>query len=356
MIRSSYVALLRRSPHVKPAGCDPETGVMMAALFILTTLIWSFAVQQGSTTSPSQNLFLWLALAVLLMLGGCRSDEVQPLTACEQNPASQECLCLNDEQSEACACATDANSRACLCYGSEVRGEVETQACFCTRNPDHSICRVDTCPASDLKTMIDSMLELVDKGQWYAAEDLSNCAVAAYPDDSRASNIQQQLDLGGNYFTDTRNIEYTVQPGDSLARIAKRCLPSKNPDDFIALARYNSIEVPRNLKHGTKIQLPGSQPCEDADQLAQDAQKQLETGNLVRAHKLASRAFQISRSKDHKMLLDKISEALVKSLHTKAESQLEQENCSDAQRTWTDILKIEPNDEQAKFLLRDVKC
>jgi LysM repeat protein len=56
----------------------------------------------------------------------------------------------------------------------------------------------------------------------------------------------------------TKSFPYKVQPGDKLSKISELYL--KDQYKFYLLARYNNISVPRNLKAGQVIKIPGTPP------------------------------------------------------------------------------------------------
>jgi len=56
----------------------------------------------------------------------------------------------------------------------------------------------------------------------------------------------------------TKSFPYKVQPGDKLSKISELYL--KDQYKFYLLARYNNISVPRSLKAGQVIKIPGTPP------------------------------------------------------------------------------------------------
>jgi tetratricopeptide (TPR) repeat protein len=56
----------------------------------------------------------------------------------------------------------------------------------------------------------------------------------------------------------TKSFPYTVRPGDKLSKISEQFL--RDQYKFCLLARYNNISVPRGLRAGQVIRIPGTPP------------------------------------------------------------------------------------------------
>lgn len=120
-------------------------------------------------------------------------------------------------------------------------------------------------PAADLPPTPDEILppskrvskaiQALQIGDKEHARNQLTWALQSKPNLRVAKKLLAQMDadpveyLGSKYFT------YRVLPGDSLSVIAKNYLD--DPLKFVILARYNSIDNPRELKAGQQIKIPG---------------------------------------------------------------------------------------------------
>ncbi len=73
-----------------------------------------------------------------------------------------------------------------------------------------------------------------------------------------AGTLMRQLREDPQELYGRESFTYRVLPGDTLATIAQRYMNDR--DQFYGLARYNGIEVPRQLQVGQTIRIPGKQP------------------------------------------------------------------------------------------------
>ncbi|MEO8488127.1 MAG: LysM peptidoglycan-binding domain-containing protein [Betaproteobacteria bacterium] len=88
------------------------------------------------------------------------------------------------------------------------------------------------------------------------------------PSNDLARNLQAQInadaqrELGGTFF------RYTVQPGESLSRLAQQYMGDRFR--FWILAKYNDITNPSRLSAGQVIKIPGRQPATPPPVVATD--------------------------------------------------------------------------------------
>ncbi|MDD3448850.1 MAG: LysM peptidoglycan-binding domain-containing protein [Gammaproteobacteria bacterium] len=117
-------------------------------------------------------------------------------------------------------------------------------------------------PGVDASRHLDRALEQLQAGRYEAARPELEAALALEPGHWGAAGLLAQLDadpgreLGGEHFS------YTVQPGDSLSRLAKRHLGDRYK--FVILARYNQLDNPGRLMAGQTIRIPGTAPATPA--------------------------------------------------------------------------------------------
>lgn len=111
----------------------------------------------------------------------------------------------------------------------------------------------------DASQHLDRALKQLQAGQYEAARPDLEAVLALEPGHWGAASLLAQLDadpeqdLGGEHFS------YTIQPGDSLSRLARRHLGDRYK--FVILARYNRLDNPGRLMVGQTIRIPGSAPA-----------------------------------------------------------------------------------------------
>lgn len=101
-------------------------------------------------------------------------------------------------------------------------------------------------------------LQELELGRSQSALELLSRVQVQYGEQAMVSWLIRQILQPPEDFLGSEHREYTVQPGDSLAQIARMHLG--HPLWFYLLARYNDIEVPRNLSVGTVLKLPQQPP------------------------------------------------------------------------------------------------
>ncbi|WP_024326715.1 tetratricopeptide repeat protein [Thioalkalivibrio sp. AKL19] len=101
---------------------------------------------------------------------------------------------------------------------------------------------------------IAEIVQLLQRGEMDRAGRELDRLLAAEPDHRTARNLREQLSddprasLGDDYF------QHTVEPGETLARLAREHLGDANR--FVILARYNDIERPDRLLAGQQLRIP----------------------------------------------------------------------------------------------------
>jgi len=102
-------------------------------------------------------------------------------------------------------------------------------------------------------------VDLLNRGDAAQARDVLIEALCSEPDNELARNLLAQLDADPRQVLGDRAFDYTVQPGESLSRIAQRFMGDRFK--FHLLARYNGIDNPSRLRAGQVIQVPGDAPA-----------------------------------------------------------------------------------------------
>ena len=118
-------------------------------------------------------------------------------------------------------------------------------------------------PAAEARPMAARLaLQAVDQlqgGDDIGARATLDQALKLDPNNDLAKNLQGQInadaqrELGGVFF------RYTVQPGESLSRLAQQYMGDRFR--FWILAKYNDITNPSRLAAGQVIKIPGRQPA-----------------------------------------------------------------------------------------------
>ncbi len=101
-------------------------------------------------------------------------------------------------------------------------------------------------------------LDLLNGGEPERAREELIGALCSDPDNALSRNLLGQLDADPRQALGEESFAYTVQPGESLSRIAQRFVGDKY--QFYLLARYNGIDSPNRLRAGQVIQVPGIAP------------------------------------------------------------------------------------------------
>jgi hypothetical protein len=102
-------------------------------------------------------------------------------------------------------------------------------------------------------------IALLNRGDPAAARSKLMRALRRQPGDSIARQLIQQIDTDPRTLLGAESYSYTLREGESLSTIAQRALG--NPMLFYALARYNNIPVPDQVRPGQTIQVPGRRPA-----------------------------------------------------------------------------------------------
>ena len=101
-------------------------------------------------------------------------------------------------------------------------------------------------------------VELLEHGKPDAARAELEQALQNDPANRLAQNLMRQITADPAELLGREAFNYTVRPGDSLSRIAQRFL--NDVYGFYILARYNDIQVPRQVASGQVLRIPGKAP------------------------------------------------------------------------------------------------
>jgi murein DD-endopeptidase MepM/ murein hydrolase activator NlpD len=107
------------------------------------------------------------------------------------------------------------------------------------------------------RALLDVMVLLESGQEQQALADLRR-VLQSEPAQKLALHLQAQITEDPTALFGRESFAYTVQPGETLSRIAQRFLNDVHA--FYGLARYNNIRVPRSLAGGQVLRIPGKAP------------------------------------------------------------------------------------------------
>lgn len=103
-----------------------------------------------------------------------------------------------------------------------------------------------------------------DEARWALTESLR-----LEPDNKQVQKLLHQTDANAKTELGEESFDYTVQPGDTLSKIAKQYMG--DPLSFYFLAKYNDIDNPSQVHTGRVIKIPGKKPASEVVQEAPPA-------------------------------------------------------------------------------------
>lgn len=104
-------------------------------------------------------------------------------------------------------------------------------------------------------------VNILQTGDLAAGRGVLDQALALDPNNELARLMMKQITADPVAELGSTNFGYTIQPGDSLAILARRFLNERHL--FLILARYNNIAQPNNIQVGQSIKIPGKQRSGD---------------------------------------------------------------------------------------------
>ncbi len=224
-------------------------------------------------------------------------------------------------------------------------------------------------------------LEAVDQlqnGDEAAARATLERALSMDPANELAKRLMDQIradaqrELGSTFF------RYTVQPDDSLSKLAQRFLGDRFR--FYILAKYNDITNPSRLQTGQTIKIPGTAPppvaaparppettkpaepaeaarpaepapkVSEAEQLYKQALAQKQAGDLDAAYASLRDATRREPSNaTYSKQLETTRVDLVKRYDRAATQAFQRQNLDLAIKNWDRVLEVDPNNQKAKL-------
>jgi tetratricopeptide (TPR) repeat protein len=235
-------------------------------------------------------------------------------------------------------------------------------------------------PTRDAKAQSQrTALEAVDQlqnGDETTARTTLERALALDPGNELAKKLLDQIradpqrELGSTFF------RYTVQPDDSLSKLAQRFLGDRFR--FYILAKYNDITNPSRLHTGQVIKIPGKEPpppvaapvrppevakpvepepkaaeeakVSDAEKLYKQAMAQKQAGDLDAAFvSLRDASRREPSNATYSKQLELTRTDLVKRYDRLATQAFQRQNLDLAIKNWDRVLDVDPNNQKAKL-------
>lgn len=109
-------------------------------------------------------------------------------------------------------------------------------------------------------------VKVLEIGDVVAGRGLVEQALALDPNNELARLMMKQIIADPVAELGSTNFSYTIQPGDTLALLARKHL--KDNHLFLILARYNNIAQPNNIQVGREIKIPGKAPTRTGEPTA----------------------------------------------------------------------------------------
>lgn len=128
-----------------------------------------------------------------------------------------------------------------------------------------------------------------------------------YPKNKSVISLLEQIEKVPEEYFGQQHFSHRVRPGESFSTLSEKYL--NDPLKFYALARYNKITVPKHLRPGIKIKIPGEHPDKK--------------GSPSPEYQLAKKYSDKKRHKDAYLLLEKLRiETKHRKLHERENSLL----------------------------------
>ena len=221
---------------------------------------------------------------------------------------------------------------------------------------------VEPCPAITSAELEREAIALLDAGESETARRRLECALELDEDSSRAQLLLEQMDADPEKYLDQEFQVHTVKSGETLSLLADRCLGSSLK--FVILARYNGIDVPRDMVAGQRIKVPAGciskaqpaepQPQERARQLYDEGRRAWEENDLEKARSLMDEAIELDDTLVGPTEEDRraVKAALVKRYAEEAYRAEAQTGPEEAKALWKRVLELDPENVEAQVNLR----
>jgi hypothetical protein len=185
---------------------------------------------------------------------------------------------------------------------------------------------------AEVQKILRQSVDWLDAGEAEKAQVELEYAQQLEPDNKQVSCLLRGITADPLTVLGKESTAYTVRPGESLGQIARRAMG--DVCEFYLLARYNQIQVPKQLAAGQTIRIPGRvvlAPLEALPVPRLDGNESVKPKSAVPAE------------------LDvKARRALIDNHHRNAQTAYRNQDLTTAIREWDAVLAIDPKNAVAR--------
>jgi tetratricopeptide (TPR) repeat protein len=208
-------------------------------------------------------------------------------------------------------------------------------------------------------------VNLLDEGREGEAKAELTKALSLDRNNVLADSLMSQIAADPAATLGTKSFRYTVRPGDTLSKIAEAFL--KDQYKFYILARYNNIAVPRSLRVGQVIRVPGTEATlpstaidkgdsvgpgksVQAEHLYQDGQQALRDGDKDKAYDLFVQSLRLEpKDQRPRAAAEQLKPELIALHDRKAREAFRRQDLNTTIKEWDRVLELDPNNETARL-------
>jgi len=207
-------------------------------------------------------------------------------------------------------------------------------------------------------------VSLLDEGREAEAKAELTKALALDHNNALAESLMSQITDDPAATLGSKSFRYIAKQGDTLSKIAETFL--KDQYKFYILARYNNIAVPRSLRAGQVIKVPGSPPpstapaakaegieqgkSAQAEHLYQDGQQAVRDGDKDRAYDFFIQAVRLEpKDQRSRAAAEQLKPELVALHDRKAREALRRQDLNTTIKEWDRVLELDPGNETARL-------
>jgi tetratricopeptide (TPR) repeat protein len=210
-------------------------------------------------------------------------------------------------------------------------------------------------------------VNLLDEGREAEAKAELTKALSLDHNNVLADSLMNQITADPTASLGTKSFRYTARQGDTLSKIAEAFL--KDQYKFYILARYNNIAVPRSLRVGQVIKVPGNAApplpvavpvaraesveqgkSTQAEHLYQDGQQALRDGDKDKAYDLFVQSLRLEpKDQRPRAAAEQLKPELIALHDRKAREAFRRQDLNTTIKEWDRVLELDPNNETARL-------